>query len=235
MSTSDKRMIKIQNKINSKKNINIFDAIYFFKNKKKLKFIESIDAAINLNIDSRKSDQNIKNALILPHSIGKLYRVAVFAQGENINYAKKAGADFVGTKDLYDKIVNGEKNFDVVIASPDTMKLVSKLGQILGPKGLMPNPKIGTVTDDIYGTVKKIKSGYQIKYHNDKNGIIHTIIGKVNFTEIQIKENLECLLSNLKKNKPVSSKGTFIKKVVLSSTMGLGLIIDLSSLDKSII
>ncbi len=194
------------------------------------KFKESVDVSINLGIDARKSDQAVRGATTLPHGTGKVVRVAVFAQGENAEKAKAAGADVVGFDDLAASIKAGNLDFDVVIASPDAMRVVGQLGTILGPKGLMPNPKVGTVTPDVEEAVKNSKSG-QVRYRTDKNGIIHGGIGKIDFDVAKIKGNLEALLADLKKAKPASAKGTYVKKIVLSSTMGPGIQIDHSSLD----
>lgn len=225
-----KRMLKIKSNIDFNKKYEIDQAIELIKKNKSNKFTESIDVAINLNIDAKKSDQNIRGSVVLPYGTGRNIKVAVFVKDvQKIEEAKKAGAELVGADDLAEIIKKGEINFKTVIASPDTMNIVSKLGQILGPKGLMPNPKTGTITDDIYTAVKNAKSG-QIKYRNDKNGIIHSIIGLINFENKKIIKNLECLLNNLKKNKPKNTKGIFFKKIVLSSTMGVGISIDINSL-----
>ena len=185
------------------------------------KFIESLDVSINLGIDASKSDQNVRGASNLPHGNGKTFKVAVFAEGEEATQAKDAGADKVGMEDLADEIKSGNMDFDVVIATPDTMRVVSPLGQILGPKGLMPNPKSETVTKDISNTVKNAKSG-QIRYKSDKQGIIHARIGQIGYTEEQLRDNLEAFLTDVKKAKPPSAKGIYISKVTLSSTMGKG-------------
>lgn len=194
-----------------------------------VKFKESIDVAVNLGVDPRKSDQVVRGASVLPHGTGKSIRVAVFTQGPNAEKAKEAGAELVGMDDLAEQIKNGEMNFDVVIASPDAMRVVGKLGQILGPRGLMPNPKVGTVTPDVFTAVKNAKSG-QVRYRTDKAGIIHCSIGQVGFTPEAVKENLEFLLADLKKAKPASAKGVFVKKVTISSTMGPGITVDHSEL-----
>lgn len=194
------------------------------------KFKESIDVAINLGVDARKSDQNVRGATTLPHGTGKTVRVAVFAQGANADKAKEAGADIVGFDDLAASIKAGNIDFDVVIASPDAMRVVGQLGTILGPKGLMPNPKVGTVTPDVAGAVKNAKAG-QIRFRTDKNGIIHGGIGKVGFQADAIRGNLEALLSDLKRAKPSTSKGIYVQKVVLSSTMGPGVQVDHSTLN----
>jgi large subunit ribosomal protein L1 len=193
------------------------------------KFPESIDAAINLGVDPKKSDQAVRSAVVLPHGTGKTARVAVFAQGTNADAAKAAGADIVGFEDLAESIKAGNMDFDVVIASPDAMRIVGQLGQVLGPRGLMPNPKVGTVTADVAGAVKNAKSG-QVRYRADKNGIIHCSIGKVGFAADQIEQNLQAVLQDLKKVRPASAKGVYLKKITLSSTMGPGLIIDQSSI-----
>lgn len=189
------------------------------------KFSESVDAAINLGVDSKKSDQVVRGSTLLPHGTGKVVRVAVFAQGENAEAAKKAGADLVGMDDLAESIKSGELNFDVVIASPDAMRVVGKLGQILGPRGLMPNPKVGTVTTDVVTAVENAKAG-QVRYRTDKAGIIHCTIGTVGFEAEALKQNLAALLSDLHKSKPASSKGLYVKRVSISSTMGPGIVID---------
>lgn len=194
------------------------------------KFKESIDVAINLGVDARKSDQNVRGATTLPFGTGKTVRVAVFAQGANAEKAKEAGADIVGFDDLAASIKGGNTDFDVVIASPDAMRVVGQLGTILGPKGLMPNPKVGTVTPDVAGAVKNAKAG-QVRFRTDKNGIIHGGIGKVGFNAEAIRGNLEALLTDLKKAKPSTSKGIYVQKVVLSSTMGPGVQIDASTLN----
>jgi len=193
------------------------------------KFVESLDVAIKLGVDPRKSDQVVRSAVTLPNGNGKDVRVAVFAQGENIVKAKEAGADIVGFEDLAETIKAGELNFDVVIATPDAMRLVGQLGQILGPRGLMPNPKVGTVTTDIQSAIKNVKSG-QIRYKTDKNGIIHASIGNVKFATQALVQNLKALILDLKKQKPASSKGVYIKKIFISSTMGPGIPIDIASL-----
>ena len=194
------------------------------------KFTESLDISINLGIDASKSDQNVRGASNLPHGNGKTFRVAVFAEGEEATQAKDAGADKVGMEDLADEIKSGNMDFDVVIATPDTMRVVSPLGQILGPKGLMPNPKSETVTKDISNTVKNAKSG-QIRYKSDKQGIIHARIGQIGYTEEQLRDNLEAFLTDVKKAKPPSAKGVYISKVTLSSTMGKGFEIDTAKLN----
>ena len=194
------------------------------------KFTESLDISINLGIDASKSDQNVRGASNLPHGNGKTFRVAVFADGDEATQAKEAGADKVGMEDLAEEIKAGYMDFDVVIATPETMRVVSPLGQILGPKGLMPNPKSETVTKDISNTVKNAKSG-QIRYKSDKQGIIHARIGQIGYTEEQLRDNLEAFLTDVKKAKPPSAKGIYISKVTLSSTMGKGFEIDTTKLN----
>lgn len=194
-----------------------------------VKFNESIDVAVNLGVDARKSDQVVRSSTVLPNGTGKTVRVAVFTQGANAEKATAAGADIVGMDDLAEEVKKGNMDFDVVIATPDAMRVVGQLGQILGPRGLMPNPKVGTVTPDVEAAVKNAKAG-QVRYRTDKNGIIHAPMGNVEFTAQAIKENLEALLADLKKAKPASAKGVYLKKVTLSSTMGPGLAIDQSGL-----
>jgi len=208
----------------------IEEALEELNSKASKKFTESLDVSINLGIDASKSDQNVRGASNLPHGNGKSFKVAVFAEGDEAAQAKEAGADIVGMEDLADEIKSGVMDFDVVIATPDTMKVVSPLGQILGPKGLMPNPKSETVTKDIPNTVKNAKSG-QIRYKSDKQGIIHARIGQIGYTEEQLKDNLEAFLTDVKKAKPPSAKGIYISKVTLSSTMGKGFEIDTAKLN----
>lgn len=224
-----RRTRKSCEQIDISKQYNINEAIPVLKKNATAKFIESVDVAINLGIDARKSDQNIRSSTLLPHGTGRTVRVAVFTQGENVEIAKAAGADLVGMEELASHVKMGDIDFDLLIASPDAMRVVGQLGPILGPRGLMPNPKIGTVTPNIADAVRRAKSG-QIRYRNDKNGIIHTTIGKVSFDSDQIKENLESLVASLKKVKPIQAKGTYIRKISLSTTMGVGLSIELSSL-----
>lgn len=194
------------------------------------KTAESVDVSVNLGVDTKKSDQTVRGSTVLPNGTGKTVRVAVFTQGANIEKAKAAGADLVGMADLAEQIQAGNMDFDVVIASPDAMGIVGKLGQILGPRGLMPNPKVGTVTPDIAKAVTNAKAG-QVRYRADKGGIIHCTIGKINFTVAALKENLEVLLSDLRKAKPSTSKGIYMKKLNISTTMGPGLVVDLASLN----
>lgn len=233
MAKLTKRMRNIREKIDTTKYYDISEAITLLKELANAKFVESVDVAVNLGIDARKSDQNIRSATILPHGTGRSVRVAVFTQGANVEVATVAGAELVGMEDLADKIKAGKINFDVVIASPDAMHIVSQLGQILGPRSLMPNPKVGTVTLNIAQAVQNAKAG-QIRYRNDKNGIIHTTIGKVDFDDSKLKENLEALLVALKKVKPSSTKGVYIKKISLSTTMGACVAVDQAGLSASV-
>ncbi len=229
MAKLTKRMKAIKAGVDTTKAYEISEAVALLKQFASAKFIESVDVAINLGIDPRKSDQNVRGATVLPNGTGREVRVAVFTQGASAEAAKEAGADLVGMEDLADQIKKGEMNFDVVIASPDAMRVVGQLGQVLGPRGLMPNPKVGTVTPNVAEAVKNAKSG-QVRYRNDKNGIVHTTIGKANFNEAQLKENLQALMAAINKAKPASAKGIFIKKVSLSTTQGAGVEIDLNSI-----
>jgi len=230
MAKLSKRARLIREKVDVLKEYEINEAVALLKELATAKFRESVDVAVNLGIDARKSDQNVRGATVLPNGTGREVRVAVFTQGANVEKAKAAGADIVGMEDLAELVKKGEMNFDVVVASPDAMRVVGQLGQILGPRGLMPNPKVGTVTPDVAGAVKNAKSG-QIRYRNDKNGIIHTTIGKADFESAQLKQNLEALLEALKKAKPANAKGQYIKKVSLSTTMGAGVSVDQASLE----
>ena len=229
MAKLTKRMRTIREKVDVTKDYEINEAVALLKELATAKFVESVDVAVNLGIDARKSDQNVRGATVLPNGTGKDVRVAVFTQGANAEAAKEAGADIVGMEDLAEQVKAGEMNFDVVVASPDAMRVVGQLGQILGPRGLMPNPKVGTVTPDVATAVKNAKAG-QVRYRNDKNGIVHASIGKADFDTAAIKENLESLLAAIKKAKPASAKGTYIKKVSLSTTMGAGVAVDQGSL-----
>jgi large subunit ribosomal protein L1 len=208
----------------------IDEALALVKQFASAKFAESVDVAINLGVDPRKSDQVVRGSTVLPNGTGKTVRVAVFAQGENAEKAKAAGADIVGFEDLAEKVKGGEMNFDVVIATPDAMRVVGQLGQILGPRGLMPNPKVGTVTADVAGAVKNAKAG-QVRYRTDKAGIIHCPIGRADFEVPALKENLNALLADLRKSKPSASKGVYLKKLTVSSTMGPGLSVDQASIE----
>jgi large subunit ribosomal protein L1 len=205
------------------------DAFKLVKEFAKAKFNESVDAAVNLGIDAAKSDQQVRGSTVMPHGIGKSVRVAVFTSGKNADAAKAAGADIVGMEDLAEQVKAGKMDFDVVIASPDAMRIVGQLGQILGPRGLMPNPKVGTVSPDVAGAVKNAKSG-QVRYRVDKAGIVHCTIGKASFEPQQLRENLMALLADLQKAKPATSKGVYLKRVTVSSTMGPGVQIDQASL-----
>src|SRR5471032_1363331 len=224
-----KRVKAWKSKLTPGKQYAVDEALGMVKEFATAKFAESVDAAVNLGIDASKSDQQVRGSTVMPHGLGKSVRVAVFTSGKNVELAKAAGADIVGLEDLAAQVKAGEINFDVVIASPDAMRVVGQLGQILGPRGLMPNPKVGTVTPDVAEAVKNAKAG-QVRYRNDKNGIIHTTIGKVDFKSDKLKENLEALLIALKKAKPSQAKGVFIKKVSLSTTMGAGVSVDQSGL-----
>ncbi|MDN7125740.1 50S ribosomal protein L1 [Pseudidiomarina terrestris] len=229
MAKLSKRARMIAEKVEAR-DYEINEAISLLKELATAKFKESVDVSVNLGIDARKSDQNVRGATVLPNGTGRDVRVAVFTSGANVEKAKEAGADLVGMEDLAELVKKGEMNFDVVVASPDAMRVVGQLGQILGPRGLMPNPKTGTVTPDVATAVQNAKAG-QIRYRNDKAGIIHATIGKVDFDNDKLKENLESLLAALKKAKPSSAKGQYIKKVSLSTTMGAGVAIDQGTLD----
>ena len=215
--------------IDSEKAYLIDEALGLVKDHATAKFPESIDVAVNLGVDPRKSDQVVRGSTVLPNGTGKTIRVAVFAQGDNADKATAAGADIVGFEDLAEAVKAGELNFDVVIAPPDAMRVVGKLGQILGPRGLMPNPKVGTVTADVETAVTNAKSG-QVRYRTDKAGIIHCPIGRADFEVPALKENLEVLLADLKKAKPASAKGSYVKKLTVSSTMGPGVSVDRASI-----
>lgn len=224
-----KRMKAIREKLDANKQYPIDEALSLLKGFSSVKFNESVDVAVNLGVDPKKSDQVVRGATVLPNGTGKEVRVAVFTDGENANVAKQAGADIVGMDDLADEIKKGNMNFDVVIASPDAMRVVGSLGTILGPRGLMPNPKVGTVTPDVATAVKNAKSG-QVRYRVDKAGIVHCPVGTVKFDVPALKENIEGLLADLNKAKPAAAKGVYIKKVAVSSTMGPGIVIDQASL-----
>lgn len=230
MAKLSKRKQAIKDKIEPGKAYTFEEAVNLLKECATAKFNESIEVAVNLGIDAKKSDQAVRGATNLPHGTGKDVRVAVFTTGENADKATAAGADLVGMEDLADKVKAGEMDFDVVIASPDAMRVVGQLGQVLGPRGLMPNPKTGTVTPDVETAVKNAKAG-QVQYRTDKNGIVHGGIGKIDFELNAIKENLEAVLADLKKAKPSAAKGIYMQKVTLSTTMGPGLAIDQSSLE----
>jgi len=224
-----KRRKAAREKVDSEKAYLIDEALSLVKDLATAKFPESIDVAVNLGVDPRKSDQVVRGSTVLPNGTGKTVRVAVFAQGENAEKATAAGADIVGFEDLAETVKAGELNFDVVIATPDAMRVVGKLGQILGPRGLMPNPKVGTVTADVETAVNNAKSG-QVRDRTDKAGIIHCPIGRADFELPALKENLEFLLADLKKAKPASAKGSYVKKLTVSSTMGPGVSVDRASI-----
>ena len=230
MAALSKRRKLAREKVDPNTHYSIDDALTMVKELATAKFPESIDVAVNLGVDPRKSDQVVRSSTVLPNGTGKTVRVAVFAQGENADKAKKAGADIVGFEDLAETIKGGEMNFDVVIATPDAMRVVGTLGQILGPRGLMPNPKVGTVTADVETAVKNAKAG-QVRYRTDKAGIIHCPIGRADFDVAALKENLVALLADLKKSKPASAKGVFLKKLTVSSTMGPGVSVDQATVD----
>jgi len=225
-----KRQKAIREKVDSTKAYSVDEAIALLKELSTVKFPETVDAAINLGIDPRKSDQSVRGATSLPHGTGKEVRVAVFTQGAAADEAKAAGAELVGMEDLAEQIKGGMMDFDVVIADPAAMRVVGQLGQILGPRGLMPNPKTGTVTPNVVEAVKNAKAG-QVRYRADKGGIIHGGIGRISFEPSAIKENLEALLADLRKAKPSTSKGVYLKKISLSTTMGPGITIDQASLE----
>lgn len=223
-----KRMKECYKDLDTNKIYQDIEAIKIIKEKSTVKFVESLDVSINLGIDAKKSDQNIRGSLVLPNGTGKSVKVAVFCEGDEAKKAKDAGADAVGMEDLAEMAKKGDFDFDVVIATPSTMKIVSPLGQILGPKGLMPNPKVGTVSKDVEKAVKNAKSG-QVQYRTDKSGIVHCSIGKVEFTEDKLAENLRALIIEVIKAKPSSAKGKYLKKISLSSSMGPSLIVDQAS------
>lgn len=230
MAKLTKRQKAIAEKVELGKVYSVEEAVELLASLPGAKFKESVDVAVNLGIDARKSDQNVRSSTVLPNGTGKTMRVAVFTQGANADVAKEAGADEVGMEDLAEKMKGGDLAFDVVIASPDAMRVVGQLGQVLGPRGLMPNPKVGTVAADVATAVKNAKAG-QVRYRTDKNGIIHCSVGKVGFDATALKENVEALLADLKKAKPSTSKGVYIKRVTLSTTMGPGVQIDQASLN----
>jgi large subunit ribosomal protein L1 len=230
MAKLSKRQKAFKEKIEEGKQYAIDEAVTLLNELSTVKFKESIDVSINLGVDPRKSDQVVRGATVLPNGTGKDVRVAVFAQGDKADEASAAGADVVGMDDLADSVKGGNLNFDVVIATPDSMRVVGQLGQVLGPRGLMPNPRLGTVTMDVAEAVKNAKAG-QVRYRTDKNGIIHGGVGKVGFEPSAIKENVEALIADLRKAKPASAKGTYFKKIVISTTMGAGIPIDQASLE----
>lgn len=229
MAKLTKRIKLVQEKVEAGRTYDAASALDLLKELSTVKFTESVDVSINLGVDPRKSDQVVRGAIVLPNGTGRQVRVAVFAQGEQAEAAKAAGAEIVGFEDLADSIKGGSMDFDVVVASPDAMRIVGQLGTILGPRGLMPNPKVGTVTPNVAEAVEKAKGG-QVTYRTDKNGIIHCTIGRVDFSSQQLKENLEALVAALKKAKPSAAKGVYLKKISLSTTMGPGLLVDQASL-----
>lgn len=229
MASLTKRKKLAREKIDAATFYQIDEALTLVKELATSRFAESIDISVNLGVDTRKSDQVVRGSTVLPNGTGKTVRVAVFAQGDNADKAKNAGADIVGFEDLAETIKGGEMNFDVVIATPDAMRVVGTLGQILGPRGLMPNPKVGTVTADVETAVKNAKAG-QVRYRTDKAGIIHCSIGRVDFEVSALKENLAALLADLQKGKPAASKGAYLKRLTVSSTMGPGISIDRASI-----
>ncbi|MDX1487826.1 MAG: 50S ribosomal protein L1 [Acidiferrobacterales bacterium] len=229
MARVGKRLRSLYEKIESGQEYSIDDALRLVKESGSCKFDESVDVAVNLGIDAKKSDQNVRGTTVLPRGTGKTVRVAVFAEGEQAEAARQAGADIVGFQDLADKIKAGELNFDTLIATPDAMKIVGKLGPILGPRGLMPNPKVGTVTANVAKAVENAKAG-QVQYRNDKAGIVHCAIGKASFEVDALKENLLALMEAVRKAKPANSKGIYLKKVTVSTTMGPGIQLDTRSI-----
>jgi large subunit ribosomal protein L1 len=229
MSSASKRYKAIREQLEPGKVYAIEEALELLRKVSNVKFTESVDVAIRLGVDPKKSDQNVRGSTVLPNGTGKTVRVAVFTQGENVEKALEAGADVVGMDDLHDQIKGGDLAFDVVIASPDAMRVVGKLGQILGPRGLMPNPKVGTVATDVEAAVKNAKAG-QVRFRTDKGGIIHSTIGKADFEVEALRANLEALLTDLEKLKPASAKGQYLKRVAISTTMGPGLVVDHSSI-----
>lgn len=228
MAKLSKRAQMIRERVDATKVYSLDEAVALLEELSKVKFKESLDIAINLGVDPRKSDQVVRGATVMPNGTGKDVRVAVFTQGANADAAKEAGADIVGMDDLAEQVKKGNLDFDVVIASPDAMRVVGQLGQILGPRGLMPNPKVGTVTPDVATAVKNAKAG-QVRFRTDKNGIIHTTLGKVDFPADAIRGNLEALVNDLKRLKPSTSKGVYFKKMTLSTTMGPGITVDHSA------
>jgi large subunit ribosomal protein L1 len=230
MARISKKKQAAREKVDSTKAYIIDEALGLVKELATATFPESVDVSVNLGVDPRKSDQVVRGSTVLPNGTGKTVRVAVFAQGENAEKATAAGADIVGFEDLAESVKQGQMDFDVVIATPDAMRVVGQLGQILGPRGLMPNPKVGTVTADVEGAVQNAKAG-QVRYRTDKGGIIHCPIGRADFEVGALKENLNALLADLKKAKPAASKGAFIKKLTVSSTMGPGVSVDRATVD----
>jgi len=229
MAKASKRNKAIREQLEAGKVYVVDDALELLKKFSNLKFKESVDVAIRLGIDPKKSDQNVRGATVLPNGTGKTVRVAVFTQGDNVQLALDAGADVVGMDDLHDQIKGGDMDFDVVIATPDAMRVVGKLGQVLGPRGLMPNPKVGTVSTDVAAAVKNAKAG-QVRFRTDKGGIVHSTIGKADFEVEALHANLAALLTDLIKLKPAAAKGQFLRKVAISTTMGPGIVVDHSAI-----
>lgn len=229
MASLSKRLKTIRAMVDRSRTYSVENALELVKKTATAKFDESVDVAVNLGIDAKKSDQQVRGSVVLPRGTGKTTRVAVFAQGENAEKAKAAGADHVGFDDLAEKIKGGFMDFDVVIATPDAMRIVGPLGQVLGPRGLMPNPKVGTVSADVAGAVKNAKSG-QVQYRTDKAGLVHCSIGRASFTVEALQENFQALLSALNKARPNTAKGIYLKKVSVSSSMGVGIRVDSSTL-----
>jgi large subunit ribosomal protein L1 len=229
MSNTSKRLRAIKEKIDRNRNYPVVEALQLVKETATAKFDESVDIAVNLGVDARKSDQMVRGSVVLPKGIGKKVRVAVFAQGDNVQKARDAGADIVGFDDLAAEIKAGKMDFDVVIATPDAMRVVGQLGQVLGPRGLMPNPKVGTVSADVTTAVKNAKAG-QVQYRTDKAGIVHCTIGRASFAIEDLKENLAALIEALQRAKPANSKGIYFKRLSVSSTMGAGVRVDQASL-----
>lgn len=224
-----KRVRAVQEKIDSRQSYTVLDALNLLKENAGAKFDETVEVAINLGVDPRKSDQIVRGSSVLPQGTGKVVKVAVFAQGDQADEARAAGAEYVGMQDLAEQIQGGRMDFNVVIAAPDAMPAVGKLGKLLGPRGLMPNPKVGTVTKDVAQAVNNAKAG-QVRYRTDKNGIVHCGIGKASFAADALKQNLDTLLADLKKAKPSASKGVYLKKISLSTTMGPGIVVDQATL-----
>ncbi len=229
MAKLSKRLRAIKEKVDRTKNYPVADALKLAKETATAKFDESVDVAVNLGIDARKSDQMVRGSVVLPKGTGKTVRVAVFAQGDNAQKARDAGADIVGFEDLANEIKEGRMDFDVVIATPDAMRVVGQLGQILGPRGLMPNPKVGTVSPDVVGAVKNAKAG-QVQFRTDKGGIVHCTIGRASFGVDDLRENLSALIDALQRAKPAAAKGVYLKRISVSSTMGVGIRVDQGSL-----
>ena len=230
MATRSKRVREMRDKIDRERSYEIDEALGLVKDSASAKFSESVDVSVNLGVDPRKSDQVVRGSTVLPHGTGKSVRIAVFAQGAAAEAATEAGADVVGLEDLAERVKGGALDFDVAIAAPDAMRVVGQLGKILGPRGLMPNPKVGTVTPDVAGAVHKAKAG-QVQYRTDRAGIIHVSIGKADFEVGALRENLEALIGDLNKAKPSASKGVYLQKITVSTTMGPGVAVEKASLD----